>query len=53
MLDPDSRIGATYGVSGLPETYFINTQGEIVDKYISSIDEATFTTMIQKAVAAG
>jgi len=53
VLDPDSRIGATYGVSGLPETYFINTQGQIVDKYISSIDEATFTTMIQKAVAAG
>jgi cytochrome c biogenesis protein CcmG/thiol:disulfide interchange protein DsbE len=53
VLDPDSRIGATYGVSGLPETYFINTKGEIVDKYISSIDAPTFTQMITKAVAAG
>jgi thiol-disulfide isomerase/thioredoxin len=53
VVDPDSRIGATYGVSGLPETYVINSKGEIVDKYISSLDEATFTTMLEKAVAAG
>jgi len=53
VLDPDSRIGATYGVSGLPETYVINTKGVIVEKYISSVDEATLSTLIQKGVAAG
>ena len=53
VLDPDSRIGATYGVNGLPETYFITTDGRIVEKYVSSIDAATFDSMIQKAVAAG
>jgi thiol-disulfide isomerase/thioredoxin len=53
VVDPDSRIGASYGVSGLPETYVINSKGEVIDKYISSLDEATFTTMLEKAVAAG
>jgi len=53
VLDPDSKIGAMYGVTGLPETYFLNTQGQIVAKYISSIDAPTLDKLIAQTVAAG
>lgn len=51
--DTDSRVGASYGVTGLPETFFINTKGQVVDKYISVIDVKTLDSMIAQAVAAG
>jgi cytochrome c biogenesis protein CcmG/thiol:disulfide interchange protein DsbE len=53
VQDPDSRIGAMYDVTGLPETYTIDTKGTIVEKYMSAIDVATLDAMIQKAVDAG
>ncbi len=53
VIDSDSRIGASYGVTGLPETFFLNTKGEVVDKYISVLDVATLDAMIAKTVAAG
>jgi cytochrome c biogenesis protein CcmG, thiol:disulfide interchange protein DsbE len=33
LFDPDSRIAVEYGAAGVPETYFIDAQGIIVDKY--------------------
>ena len=53
VQDPESAIGAQYDVTGLPETYFVDTKGTIVEKYMSAIDAATLDTMIAKAVAAG
>jgi cytochrome c biogenesis protein CcmG, thiol:disulfide interchange protein DsbE len=53
VQDPDSRVGARYDVTGLPETYFLDTKGRIVAKYISAIDEATLDSLISKTVAAG
>ena len=37
LLDPNSRTSVDYGVSGVPETYFINGEGVIVDKYVGPI----------------
>ena len=53
VQDPESAIGAQYDVTGLPETYFVDTKGKIVEKYMSAIDAATLDTMIAKAAAAG
>jgi len=53
VQDPESAIGAQYDVTGLPETYFVDTKGKIVEKYMSAIDAATLDTMIAKALAAG
>ena len=53
VQDPESAIGAQYDVTGLPETYFVDTKGTIVEKYMSAIDAATLDTMIAKAAAAG
>jgi hypothetical protein len=40
-------------VTGLPETFFLDTNGRIVAKYISAIDAVTLNSMIKQAVAAG
>ena len=53
VQDPESAIGAQYDVTGLPETYFVDTKGRIVQKYISSVDEKTLDALIQKTVDAG
>jgi cytochrome c biogenesis protein CcmG/thiol:disulfide interchange protein DsbE len=53
VQDPESAIGAQYDVTGLPETYFLDTKGKIVEKYMSAVDAVTLDTMIAKAVAAG
>ena len=37
LIDPNSRVSVDYGVSGVPETYFINSEGVIVDKYVGPI----------------
>jgi cytochrome c biogenesis protein CcmG/thiol:disulfide interchange protein DsbE len=33
LFDPKSTVAVDYGVSGVPETYFINREGIIVGKY--------------------
>ena len=53
VQDPESAIGAQYDVTGLPETYFLDSKGKIVEKYMSAVDAVTLDTMIAKAVAAG
>ena len=53
VQDPDETIGAQYDVTGLPETFFLDTKGTIVEKYVSAVDEKTLDSLIAKAVAAG
>lgn len=37
LIDPNSSVSVDYGVAGVPETYFINSEGVIVDKYVGPI----------------
>jgi cytochrome c biogenesis protein CcmG, thiol:disulfide interchange protein DsbE len=37
LFDPKSTVAVDYGVSGVPETYFIDTKGIIVNKYVGPI----------------
>ena len=53
VQDPEETIGAQYDVTGLPETFFLDTKGTIVEKYVSAVDEKTLDSLIAKAVAAG
>ncbi len=34
LIDPKSRMAVDYGVTGVPETYFIDAQGIIRDKFV-------------------
>jgi cytochrome c biogenesis protein CcmG, thiol:disulfide interchange protein DsbE len=33
LVDPGSKAAIAYGIAGVPETYFIDTRGTIVDKW--------------------
>lgn len=39
LFDPKSTVAVDYGVSGVPETYFINRAGIIVKKYPAPFSE--------------
>jgi cytochrome c biogenesis protein CcmG/thiol:disulfide interchange protein DsbE len=37
LVDPQSRMAVDYGVSGVPETYFIDAEGIIRDKAVGPL----------------
>ena len=37
VVDPDSRGAINFGVFGIPETYFINTEGIVVGKIVGEL----------------
>lgn len=37
LVDPQSRMAVDYGVTGVPETYFVDAQGIIRDKYVGPL----------------
>ena len=41
LVDPNSEMAVDYGASGVPETYFIDPQGIIRNKFIGPIDAQT------------
>jgi cytochrome c biogenesis protein CcmG/thiol:disulfide interchange protein DsbE len=42
VVDPDSRIARAYGVTGVPETFFIDSAGSIHGKHIGPITQEAF-----------
>jgi cytochrome c biogenesis protein CcmG/thiol:disulfide interchange protein DsbE len=47
LVDPQSQMAVDYGVAGVPETYFIDAEGIIRDKFVGPIDRASFTARIR------
>jgi len=45
-IDRD-RIGVKYGTTGIPETFWIDKDGQFVDRWIGAIDEAKIVWRIQ------
>jgi len=41
LIDERSRMAVDYGVSGVPETYFIDASGILRDKFVGPIDART------------
>jgi cytochrome c biogenesis protein CcmG/thiol:disulfide interchange protein DsbE len=52
IVDKDSRITARYLVTGFPETFFIDREGRVVAKFISSLDRETLDQLIAETLAA-
>lgn len=53
LVDQRGRIAVEYGVTGIPETFFITPDGMISRKVIGAINRATLEQNIQEAWAAG
>ena len=43
-------IASKYGITGIPETFWIDKQGQIVGHWIGAIDEANLTSRTQKLI---
>ncbi len=46
LLDPGGRTAIAYGLSGVPETYFIDAQGSVVAKHVGPLDPETLSRRI-------
>jgi cytochrome c biogenesis protein CcmG/thiol:disulfide interchange protein DsbE len=49
LMDPGARAAIAYGVSGVPETFFIDGEGRIVEKYVGPLDRQTIAALVSKA----
>lgn len=48
LEDPLSSMAVDYGVTGVPETYFMDASGLIRDKFVGPIDPQSLTERIQE-----
>lgn len=51
IIDDGSRIAIDYGVYGVPETYFVGTDGRIAYKHIGPLDRALLIGWIDRLLA--
>jgi peroxiredoxin len=38
LLDPDTKVGKRYGITGVPETFIIDQKGVILKKIVGPLD---------------
>jgi cytochrome c biogenesis protein CcmG, thiol:disulfide interchange protein DsbE len=50
VLDEQGKTAIAYGVGGVPETYFINRSGVIVDKYVGPMTSDILRSNVAKAM---
>ncbi len=50
-IDPKGEIAVDYGVGGVPETYFIDASGKIMDKYTGPLTEEMIDQFFGKAIS--
>lgn len=48
LIDTGSRTAIAYGVSGVPETFFITRSGVVLDKYSGPLPADYLVSMIEK-----
>lgn len=48
LLDPGTRTAIDYGLYGVPETFFIGPDGQIVHKHVGPVNEALLVEWIEK-----
>ena len=51
VRDPDQSLGDAYGLTGIPETYFIDSRGRVVAGKIGIINEADLDAGVEAARA--
>lgn len=48
-LDEEGKAAIAFGVYGAPETFFINPEGTIVDKFVGPLDRETLGVRLEAA----
>jgi cytochrome c biogenesis protein CcmG/thiol:disulfide interchange protein DsbE len=51
LVDPGGKTAIAYGVFGVPETFFIDRSGRIVEKYVGPLDRETLASLVRKTLA--
>ena len=49
LVDPQGRTAIAYGVFGVPETFFIDPRGRIVEKFVGPLDPGTIAALVARA----
>jgi cytochrome c biogenesis protein CcmG/thiol:disulfide interchange protein DsbE len=49
LMDADGRTAIAFGVFGVPETFFIDGSGRIVEKYVGPLDRRTIAELMARA----
>lgn len=47
LMDPDGKVAIAYGVTGVPETYFVSPEGRIVRKFARPIHEGDLASVLE------
>ena len=50
--DPGGAISIDYGLTGIPETYFVDRQGQVVRKWIGPFTEEALRAFLDELVTA-
>ena len=52
-VDPRGEVAVTYGVTGIPEKYFIGPQGRILRKFVGPMNEKRLSRVLDELLAEG
>jgi cytochrome c biogenesis protein CcmG/thiol:disulfide interchange protein DsbE len=53
LMDPEARTAIAYGIFGVPETFFIDGNGRIVEKFVGPLDRDTILALVARAKGGG
>jgi peroxiredoxin len=55
LLDPEQNVHAAFGVTGVPETYVIDTRGRLAERFIGprNWDDPRYARAVRRLLAAG
>jgi cytochrome c biogenesis protein CcmG/thiol:disulfide interchange protein DsbE len=48
-MDNEGKTAIAYGVFGVPETFFIDPEGRIVEKYVGALDRGAILALVARA----
>ena len=53
LMDKDGKTAIAYGVFGVPETFFIDPEGRIVEKHVGPLDRGAILSLVARARGGG
>jgi cytochrome c biogenesis protein CcmG/thiol:disulfide interchange protein DsbE len=51
LMDPEGKTAIAYGIFGVPETYFIDGEGRIVEKFVGPLNPEAIDRLLARAKA--